>query len=816
MNLQPQQQRQRRQQQQHHHQQQQVNQNQVVLRAPAHIPPDRRIEFNVGGQLLQCTLGEHTRPGDEFTIMVRATLRPRPCSRSLLHRTEPQSSRLTAPTRCGRPSVAQLPPEAGRRPQQRATSQHGRAKPQPQPQHQLQPPLPRLQPGVISVTPLPPLPTRPEPCPPLEIRDGGIRCTYRRAAAACGSKQAAQPAGKGKSSTGADGPVHDGYLHANPFTGAATLYDEDGLHVWSAFLDMRMQGVATLEEKDTTVEGDSQEQGDSELQQLSECVRYSFGDYEVVCEAPDAATAADLAAGYEAGSSGRAAATTTAAIGAKKRRRIRAPDHTASKKARCGSSGHGAAVDRIIAQSAEEQSASGGAHKERVARRVVRDLMRTSWDSLVGMTAHVGPKHENTRRLRAAIFMALPSKKELPDYYKIIAQPTDLNRIRGRIETGWYEPRTTPISKGASKGASKGSGNGSSMASAAREQHGHRQDEPAAPAAAAAAAGTATEGGDSATTTVASVSHWGYRMWCSYEKDIELMFENARQFNQPDSLVVKDADVMWKAFEKKARSKRKEIESGIEAALAQSEQEEQTKKEQQAETRREQRRQHQQEEAKALGDHAEVAEGGADQKAAATMDIVNGGGDDDDPAVSADSAVPSSTAAAAAASIAEPAAEPAASAAAAAAAPSDSSSSWSVHGLVPIELQIVDPLDATRRFRECLTWDLNPGNSYTELECARTICADRGLPSLMVDAVAAAIREQCGRAIFHKPSDLDGEHVIVIRLDLELDCEEEAAAAAAAAAAASAAQQQQRHQQRSSALFEPTGSRISLSGTSTR
>jgi hypothetical protein len=98
---------------------------------------------------------------------------------------------------------------------------------------------------------------------------------------------------------------------------------------------------------------------------------------------------------------------------------------------------------------------------------------------------------------------------------------------------------------------------------------------------------------------------------------------------------------------------------------------------------------------------------------------------------------------------------------------------WSVHGLVPVLLEIVDPNDDSRRFREYLTWDKNPGNRYTALECAKTICADRQLPSVMIDAVRAAIQVQSDRAIFHNPDNCEGEHVVVIRLDMELMCDVE-------------------------------------------
>ena len=60
---------------------------------------------------------------------------------------------------------------------------------------------------------------------------------------------------------------------------------------------MKTQGVATLEEEGRAKGGD--QNGDSDFQKLSERVRYRLGEYIVVCESPDAATAADLAAGFE-------------------------------------------------------------------------------------------------------------------------------------------------------------------------------------------------------------------------------------------------------------------------------------------------------------------------------------------------------------------------------------------------------------------------------------------------------------------------------------------------------------------------------------
>lgn len=36
-------------------------------------------------------------------------------------------------------------------------------------------------------------------------------------------------------------------------------------------------------------------------------------------------------------------------------------------------------------------------------------------------------------------FMQLPSRKELPDYYKRIARPIDLNKVRKNVKEGKYQ-----------------------------------------------------------------------------------------------------------------------------------------------------------------------------------------------------------------------------------------------------------------------------------------------------------------------------------------------------------------------------------------
>eukprot|EP01043_Picozoa_sp_COSAG02_P051855 COSAG02_NODE_5510_length_4270_cov_28.240949_1_plen_429_part_00 len=334
-------------------------------------------------------------------------------------------------------------------------------------------PIASLRAGLVAITPLPSLPPKREGCASLSIREGGIRCTYRRAPA------------KGKKSAEAGG--RDGYLHANPTTGAATLYDEDGLAVVSEFLDMQTQSVATLEE---------QRDGQANLGNLSECVRYRLGDYLLLCEAPDAATAADLAAGFEASAGG------AAAVGQpKKRRRVKLADdpEAVSKKRLRGTGANALIVEKIIEQSAAALSMTGAAECHRVARGVVHELMLASWDSLVGMTVHVGPKHGNTRRRRADIFMSLPPRKDLPDYYRIIAKPVDLNRIRSRIEIGWYEPGIDLT----------GDASTANKTPAMAEPN----DETNQSAASAAATESATAAASSAATFAENACEWAFATW---------------------------------------------------------------------------------------------------------------------------------------------------------------------------------------------------------------------------------------------------------------------------------------------------------------
>ena len=664
-------------------------------------------------------------------------------------------------------------------------------------------PIPRLQPGLISITPLPSLPEKPTPCAPVPIREGGIRCTYRRAAPGLHSRPQLQASASASSDKE---PRLEGYLHANPVTGAATLYDVDGLPIWAEFLDMRRQGVATLEE----VEKPPGNRSKSELQKLSECVRYRFGDYLIVCEAPDAATAADLAAGFEARSPGAVDTSQT-----KKKRRITIADNAPKKKLR-GISGRRQIVDEIISQSAAATSSTGVAECHRAARGVVREMMLASWDFLVGMTVHLGPKHGNARRRRADIFMALPPKKDLPDYYKIIANPVDLNRIRGRIEVGWYEPEIGAAEASSSVGSDGGSirgsedssSSGSSKTPAVAVSTGHAYQTEGAAAASAAAAAAAAESttavAGSAATNVDKACQWGYQTWRSYEEDIVLMFQNARQYNLPESIVVRDADVMQKAFDKQSKGKQKEIQEAIQETLLRIElekraeqgehcQTEQPGKEQEQETQpensrqpeetqreeqtdqeqgeKQKQKQEQQEieptvdESTSMGVDVDAVQDGKSPVASVDAESDSASDDVDGSGASAAVAIAQADGDSSAVSVSSGATEPFSSAAPPLA--------WSVHGLVPVLLEIIDPDNSSRRFREYLTWDVNPGNRYTALECAKTICADRRLPSVMVEAIRAAIEKQCAAAIVHKPNGTAGEHVVAIRLDMELMCDVE-------------------------------------------
>ena len=69
----------------------------------------------------------------------------------------------------------------------------------------------------------------------------------------------------------------------------------------------------------------------------------------------------------------------------------------------------------------------------------------------------------------------------------------------------------------------------------------------------------------------------------------------------------------------------------------------------------------------------------------------------------------------------------------------------------------------------CSPGYINPSNRYTPIECATSICADRGLPSLMAPAIAVAIEGQLRECIFHKPRERDGECVVAMRLRIEVD-----------------------------------------------
>lgn len=86
------------------------------------------------------------------------------------------------------------------------------------------------------------------------------------------------------------------------------------------------------------------------------------------------------------------------------------------------------------------------------------------------------PKPEFDLRKRSEIFMVLPSKQDLPYYYRVIKRPIDLTMIRERIDNDKYTD-----------------------------------------------------------------------MW-RFKEDMELMFDNARQFNSEDSLVYEDACVLTDVF----------------------------------------------------------------------------------------------------------------------------------------------------------------------------------------------------------------------------------------------------------------------------
>ena len=80
-------------------------------------------------------------------------------------------------------------------------------------------------------------------------------------------------------------------------------------------------------------------------------------------------------------------------------------------------------------------------------------------------------------RSRSEMFMHLPSKYTLPEYYKIVKRPISLFSIRERLRTGRI-----------------------------------------------------------------------YTSWSQFREDIELIFSNARLFNQPDSEIFKDAAMLEDHF----------------------------------------------------------------------------------------------------------------------------------------------------------------------------------------------------------------------------------------------------------------------------
>ena len=317
---------------------------------------------------------------------------------------------------------------------------------------------------------------------------------------------------------------------------------------------------------------------------------------------------------------------------------------------------------------------------------------------------------------------ALPSKKELPDYYKIVQRPVDLNRIRGRVESGWYASEDLDLYRenvwhrgNGKKVAPGGPGGNDRNGAGGGLSHGGAALGGGVGGAAAAAAGVGGIGGGAAASASESGAVVAFQMWCGYEADIALMFDNARLYNQTDSIVVKDADVMLREFQKRSRGKRKEMADAVKAAV----------EEELERRRRKDKREKEDEETKAH-DGAGVKEEQAAAEAGPAVDgpigsnlLVKGeptaGG-----ATEGSSAAPASIQAdPSPAGVAK--APPEAAAAAAAntlpSAPADSGTPWSVHGLVPVVLEIIDPEDTTksRRFVELITWDLNPENQYTPM-----------------------------------------------------------------------------------------------------
>jgi hypothetical protein len=77
--------------------------------------------------------------------------------------------------------------------------------------------------------------------------------------------------------------------------------------------------------------------------------------------------------------------------------------------------------------SAEPVAAATGT--TRLDRRA-KDALSELWMQLVELTANAG---YGKRRKRCSLFMALPPRSELPEYYDIIQEPIELNRIYAKV-----------------------------------------------------------------------------------------------------------------------------------------------------------------------------------------------------------------------------------------------------------------------------------------------------------------------------------------------------------------------------------------------
>ena len=69
------------------------------------------------------------------------------------------------------------------------------------------------------------------------------------------------------------------------------------------------------------------------------------------------------------------------------------------------------------------------------AARLLRRRMLQVWDAMVHLTAPAGG---GQRRQRAELYMELPDRSELPEYFDVVKKPMELNRIRAKIETDAY------------------------------------------------------------------------------------------------------------------------------------------------------------------------------------------------------------------------------------------------------------------------------------------------------------------------------------------------------------------------------------------